>query len=152
MGLVHEHQVVVGEVVQQRPRGAPLGPLGEVAGVVLHPGAEPGFLQHFDIVVGAAFQPRGLQYLARVPQFPEPPLQFLADPGDRQVELILGGHKVVRRIDGHLRKLGQHLAGQRVELHDALHLIAEELDAHGGFLIRWHQFQHVAAHAEFGAG
>ena len=51
-------------------------------------------------------------------------------------------------VDVYLRAFGQQLAGQRVDFHDALHVVAEEFDAHGDVLVRRHDLQRVAAHAE----
>ena len=49
------------------------------------------------------------------------------------------------------RACAQNLAGQRVDLDDALDLVAKELDAHRQVLIRWEDLQHIAAHAELAA-
>ena len=47
--------------------------------------------------------------------------------------------------------LGEHLAGQRVELGDALDLVAEELHAHDEVVVRGLQLEGVATDAEAGA-
>ena len=55
VGLIHEQQKVVGEVVQQSP-GWLAGPaLGQVAGVVLHPGAVANLAQHLQVVPCSLF-------------------------------------------------------------------------------------------------
>ena len=43
--------------------------------------------------------------------------------------------KCLAGIDVDLVALGQQLAGQRVDLDDALDLVAEEVDAHGQLLV-----------------
>ena len=48
-------------------------------------------------------------------------------------------------------RVAQHLAGQRIDLDDALDLVAEELDADGQVLVGGEDLQHVAAHAELAA-
>ena len=58
-------------------------------------------------------------------------LQLLLDVVDGGRELVLRGHEVLRRVDVDAVALGQELAGQGVELDDALHLVAEEVDADG---------------------
>ena len=55
---------------------------------------------------------------------------------------MLGG------VDVHRVQLGQQLAGERVYLHDAVNIIAEELNAQGQLLVRRLDFQGVAADAE----
>ena len=35
---------------------------------------------------------------------------------------------MVGGVDGYFSKVGQHFAGERVQLNDALHLVAEELN------------------------
>ena len=50
-----------------------------------------------------------------------------------------------------LVRLDQHLAGQRVDLDDALDLVAPELDAHGDLLVGREDLERVAAHAELAA-
>ena len=62
------------------------------------------------------------------------------------------GRDVVRRgIDVELVALGEHLAGERVDLGDLLDLVAEELDAHHEVVVRRLELERVAAHAEAGA-
>ena len=55
------------------------------------------------------------------------------------------------RVDVDLGPLDQHLAGQRVDLDDALDLVAEELDAHRDLLVGRIELERVAAHAELAA-
>ena len=55
------------------------------------------------------------------------------------------------RVDVELRSWAEHLAGERVDLHDPLDLVAEELDSVGQVLVGGVDLQHVAAHAELAA-
>ena len=57
--LVDEQDVVVGQVVEQRPRRLAGLPAGEVARVVLDAVAEPDFAQHLQVEVGALVQALG---------------------------------------------------------------------------------------------
>ena len=68
-----------------------------------------------------------------------------------RVEALLGRDPMPGGIDVEARALAQDLAGQRIDLDDALDLVAEELDAVGEILIGGIDFQHVAAHAELAA-
>ncbi len=52
------------------------------------------------------------------------------------------------RVDGDLLALGQQLAGQRVDLHDPLDLVPEELDAYDEVVVRRLELERVASHAE----
>lgn len=61
MGLVHEDQEVVGEVVEQGRRRVSRGALGEVTRVVLDAGAAPHLFEHFDVEHGALLESLGLE-------------------------------------------------------------------------------------------
>ena len=64
------------------------------------------------------------------------------------LQLVLGGDEVLGGVDVDLEPLDQQLAGQRIDLDDALDLVAEELDAHGDLLVGGEDLQRVAADAE----
>ena len=59
---------------------------------------------------------------------------------------------MLRRVDVDGVALGEQLAGQRVDLDDAVDVVAEELDAHRHVLVRRHDLHRVAADPEAGAG
>ena len=60
---------------------------------------------------------------------------------------VVGG-----RVDVQLLALGEQLAGERVELRDALHLVAEELDADDEVVVGGLELQRVAADPELAPG
>ncbi len=62
--LVEHHEVVVGEVVEERVRHLARGAPVEVAGVVLDPGAEADLAQHLEVVGGPHAESLGLEQLA----------------------------------------------------------------------------------------
>ncbi len=65
----------------------------------------------------------------------------------------LVGRDVVRRREQHqLVELLHDLAGERVDRRDALHLVAEERDAHSPFLVGGEHLDGVAPHPELVAG
>ncbi len=68
--LVDDQQVVVRQVVEQRPGRLASRALGQVARVVLDAGADARLAQHLEIEVGALAQPRRLQQLALGVQAP----------------------------------------------------------------------------------
>jgi hypothetical protein len=51
-------------------------------------------------------------------------------------------------VDVHLAPLGKHLAGQLVDLDDALDLVAKEVDPHDVVAGDRRELEHVAAHPE----
>jgi hypothetical protein len=67
------------------------------------------------------------------------------DVDDRGAELVVRGHVVGRRVDVDVLALGEELAGERVDLGDALDLVAEELDADDPLLARRPELEGVAA-------
>ena len=75
-------------------------------------------------------------------------VQLGADVAERPLELFGGGDEVLGRVDVGAGALDQHLAGERVELDDALDLVAPELDAHGDIFVGREDLERVAAHAE----
>ena len=56
-----------------------------------------------------------------------------------------------RRVEVHLGPLGEHLAGQLVDLDDPLDLVAEEVDAHDVLAVRRLDLEDVAADPELRA-
>ena len=67
------------------------------------------------------------------------------------LQLVGRRHEVGRRVDVGLLALGEQLAGERVELGDALDLVAEELDPDDELLRRRLELERVAADPEAGA-
>ena len=123
-----------------------------MARVVFDPLAEAHLLHHLDVVVGAHPQPLGLDQLAFLLELSDPPVGFLADLDDRLLHLVRRRDELLGREKGVLVDLVDDLAGQRVHRADAIDLVAEELDPHGGLIEvgRMH-LDHVAAHPELAA-
>ena len=61
MRFIHHQQVIIGQVVHQRPRLLACPASRQVARIVFDPGAEASLAQHLDIEVGALLQTRRLQ-------------------------------------------------------------------------------------------
>ena len=66
--LVHHHQKLGREVVDEAGGPLSFAAAGQMAGVVLDPGAGAHLQQHLDIEVGARLEPLGLEQLARALQ------------------------------------------------------------------------------------
>ncbi len=75
-------------------------------------------------------------------------LQLRLDAGDGALHALGTGHVVRGREHVHLRVLGEDLAGQRVQGHEPLDLVAEHLDPHRMLLVHGEHLDGVAAHAE----
>ncbi len=150
--LVDHHQEVLGEVVDQRGRRRPLRPAVDVPGVVLDAGAEADLAHHLDVVAGPHPQPLRLQQFALLVQLGEPVGQLLLDGGDRLLHPLRAGDVVRGREDPQLRHLPDDVTGQRVQVVEALDLVAEELDPDRQFLVRRDDLHRVAAGPERPAG
>ena len=149
--LVDHEQPVVREVVEQRPRRAAGAPAGEVARVVLDARAVAGLAHRLDVVTRALLQPRRLQDAVERLQLLDALLQLLLDVLDRQLQLALRCDEVLRRVDINLVPLGEQFARERVDLDDALHLVAEEIDADGQLVVGGLDREAIAPHAELAA-
>ena len=93
-------------------------------------------------------QPLRLQLLAVASENGGALLQLSLYLQDCVGQLIARRYEVLRGVDVYLRALRQYLAGQRVELDDALHVIAKEFDTHRHILIGGHYLQRVASYTE----
>ena len=130
VALVDDQQEVGREVVDQGPGPrARLAP-GQVARVVLDAGAEAHLAHHLEVELGALLQPRRLELAALAAQLRDALLHLVLDLVDRDQQLLARRHVVGGGVDVHLGPLGEHLAGQRVDLDDPLDLVAEEVDPH----------------------
>ena len=99
------------------------------------PGAEADLAHHLDVVGRAHAQPLRLEQLALPLQLAQPLPQLGLDAGDGPLHALRPGDVVRRREDVQLVVLGDDLAGQRVQRHQPLDLVAEHLDADGELLV-----------------
>ncbi len=149
VALVDEHERVVGQVLEQRRRRLARLAAGEIARIVLDAGARARRLHHLHVEDGALLQPLRLQQLAVGIELVEPLLQLALDRLDGLLQRRLRRHVVRVGIDLHQRQVVRLLPGERVELDDALDVVAEQRDAPGAvFQMRREQLDRVAAHAE----
>ena len=148
VGLVDEDDEVVGEVVDQRVRRAAGRAAVEDPRVVLDPGGEAELLDHLQVVRGPLAQAVRLELFAFVLELGGARLEFCADLVHRALDGLVLGHVVGGRPDRDVVDHVEHLAGQRVEVLDALDLVAEERDPVGRLGVGGHDLQHLAAHPE----
>ncbi len=106
-------------------------------------------MHHLDVELRALLEPLRLEQPAGMLQLGQPLLQLDLDAPDRLIERRLRRHIVRVRVEldeGELHGLG---AGQRIELDDAVDLVAEQLHAPGPVLhMRRPDVDGVAANAE----
>jgi hypothetical protein len=119
--------------------------------VVLDARAEAELADHLHVVLGALAQAVGLDQLARRLEAAQLVLQLGADVADRPVDGLRRGDVVGGRVDRQVLEVPVDLAGERVVLVDALHLVAEHRDPVGGLGVGGLHLQGVAAHAEAAA-
>ena len=149
--LVHQQQVIIGEIIEQRPGLLARGAARQVARVVLHAGAIARLLEHFKVVVGALLQPLRLHELVLGLQLGHALFQFVLDVVDCRGQLLLGGDKVLGRVDIHLGALDQHFACQRVELWMRSISSPQNSMRIRDLFISGQTFQRIAAHPETAA-
>jgi hypothetical protein len=153
VAFVGEHQRIVGDVFEQGRRRLAGAAAGEVPRIVLDAGAAAGGFHHFEIEGGALLQPLRFQQAALIVELIEPQFQFGLDRLD-------GLHQ--GRPRRHIMRIGVDLdefqlvllvAGERIELLDILHDVAEQIDAPGTVLVvRREDVDNVAADAKGAAG
>ena len=98
--LVHHHQKIRREVVDETRRPLPGAAPAQVARVVLDAGAGPHLEQHLDVELGARLQPLGLEQLARALELGQTLGQLGPDQGDGALDLGPLGDEVLGGIDG----------------------------------------------------
>ena len=146
--LVDDDEEVVREVVDQRRGGRPGRPAVDVAGVVLDAVAETHLAQHLEVVVGAHPQALGLEELAFGLQDLEAVGELGLDPDHGPGHPVVGGDVVRRREHHQLLELAEDLAGERVEAHESLHRVAEQLDPESALFVGREDVDGVAPHPE----
>ncbi len=149
VALVGEDDGVVGDELEEGRGRLARGAAGEVARVVLDAVADAGRLEHLEVEVGALFQALGLEQLALVHELVEALFQLDADLLDGLPERRLGRDVVAVGVDADAVHAAGALARERVELGDALELLAEEREAPGAvFQVGGPELEPVAADAE----
>src|SRR5438445_6305199 len=116
--------------------------------VVLYAGAGPGLAHHLEVELRALLQPLRLEQLALRVEPGAALLELGLDLAQRRPHLRLAGDVLPGREELELLFFAQDLAGERVELQDALDLVAEELQAGRDLFVRRLDVDGVAAHPE----
>ena len=151
VALVDDEQPVLREVVEQGVGRLAVDAPVDVHRVVLDAVAVPDLLDHLEVVLGAHAQPLRLEELAVLLEPREPLLQLGFDADHGLAHDLVAGDVVRGREDDELGELVHLLAGERIDDRDALDLVAEELDAGDGLLVRRMELDGVAADTELAA-
>ena len=151
VALVDDQEPVRREVIQQGPRPRASHPPGEMAAVVLDPGAVAQLAHHLQVERGPLAQPGRLEDPTLGLHLADPQLHLGLDVDERLLELVGGRHEVGRRVDIEVVPFSEQLAGERIDLGDPLDLVAEELDPDDPVVGRRPDLEGVAADPEAGA-
>src|SRR5260221_6256288 len=149
--LIDEHEEVRREVVEERPRPAAGRAARQVSRVVLDAVTRARLAEHLEGEVRPLEQPLRLEQPAGVLELLGAHLELGLDVLDRFVQLLARRDEVPGRVDVDPVALGEDLARERVELRDALVLVAEELDAHREVFVGRMDLERVPAHPELAA-
>ncbi len=148
MRLVHHHQVIFGEIVQEARRSLARMSSRQVPRIILDAGAGPHLEQHLDVETGARFEALRLQQLPCSLQLEKALRQLGADGGHGALHRCPLRDEVTRRVDGALIEHRDRVAGERLDATDALDRVAPELDAVRLLHVRRKDLDGIAAHAE----
>jgi hypothetical protein len=124
VALVDEHNVVRGQVVEQRGRGFAGEAAGEMAGVILDAMAVADGLNHFQIEHRALVQALGFYELALLFEFPAPPFQLFADGAHGLFARVLAEDVVRLGIDGEACEGAPDFAGEVVDLRNGFDFVS----------------------------
>ncbi len=148
MAFVDDDQRIVRQVVEQRRRRRARRAARQVPRVVLDPVAIADLPDHLEVEHRSLVQPLRLEQLALGFELPAIPLELLLDRLAGQLRPVTRRHEMRFRIDGNLVEPLDHLAGERIEPRELVHLVAEQPDAQRVLLVRRHDLDDVAADAE----
>ena len=148
MAFVDDDQRVARQVVEQRRRRLAGAAAGQMARVVLDAVAVADLANHLEIEHRALVQPLRFEQLPFALELRAPLDQLRLDGLDRLLQPRARRDEVRLRIHRHAIVAAERLAGQRIERHQLVDLVAEEPDAQRRFLVRRIHLDDVAAHAE----
>src|SRR5439155_5935099 len=100
----------------------------QVAGVVFDAAAEAGLAHDLEVIARPLSQAGGFKHPVRLFQLTNAPLELGLDVDQGRLELVLGRHKVLSRINVDRLTLCQDFTSQRIDLSDPFNLVAPELD------------------------
>lgn len=127
--LVDHDHVVALEKVHETHRGRARRAPGERPRIVLDAAAEAGLAEHFNVKIRALGDSLGFEKFSLTPEVLDPLLQLLLNLIAGAVDLLLR-HDIVRgRENIYMPEFSVRLSRNRLDLRDAVYLIAEKLNA-----------------------
>ncbi len=129
VGFVDDEQIILGEIIDEGVGFGAGGRAGEVAGVVFDAGAHAGFVEHFDVVLGAGEEALGFEEFALHAEFFDALFEFGLDVVDGADEIVFVGDVVFGGEDEDLGFFGEQFAGGGVDVPDGFDIVAEHFDA-----------------------
>ena len=127
MGLVHDHQKIIPKEIDQRTRRFPWFTPGQMPGIVLNTGTEPGLPQHLNIKIRSFRNPLCLDQLVIFLKILYPLGQLLFDINNRLLYLFLRNYIVGCRKYGEKVNASLDLSRENIKFHDPVNLISEKL-------------------------
>ena len=152
MGLVHDDQEIIREIVEQRTRRLSRCRSHKMTGIVLDSRTEACLSHHLHIKICPFRDSLCLQKLVLTLKKGYLFFHFRKDIFRCPHHLFFRYNIVGRREDRHMFQLRFHLSGQRLDLHDPVHLVPEELDpVRLASRISRKYFQHITSYPEASA-
>ena len=149
VGLVHEQDEILGEIVEQAGRRFPGLAAVQMAGIIFDAVAVAQLLDHLQLKLGPLLQTLRLHQAPAGLEGRQSFQQLLPDVGRGPLEVVLGGNEVTGRIDDGLAHFRQHVPGQGVHLAHGVDVIPKKFDAQGPLvMVSGDDLQHVPAHTE----
>jgi len=143
--FVDEHDEVARNVVEQRRRWLTGQPPGKMARIIFDAVAVADLAHHLEIEHGPLMQALRFEQLAFRFELRAVPRELRLDGLDGLLGAVASGDEVRFRIDGDLVVPPDRLPSDRVECRQPVDLVAEQLDADGGVLVRRLNFDDVTA-------
>ncbi len=148
VALVDEHDGIAGQVIEQRRRRLAGRATREVSGVVLDAVAVADLANHLQVEQRALPQALRFEQLALAFELSLPLRQLRLDRLDGPASALARRHEVGLGVDGNPVVPPQGAGGQRVEDDELVHLVAEQADTDGLFLVGRVHLDDVAPHPE----
>ena len=151
VAFVQEQQMIVGEIIEQCRRRFARQASGKMARIIFDAVAIADLADHLQIEHGALVQALRFHQLAALFEFLLPPFQLRLDAAQRAFARF-GRHYVMRFGIDRQAQIGlADLAEHRVDLAEAVHFVAPQLDAISVIVVGGEDFDDVAAHAKCSA-
>ncbi|MPN46313.1 hypothetical protein SDC9_193899 [bioreactor metagenome] len=149
MAFVHDQQEILREIVDQRKRRLSGFAPVKIARIVFDAVAIADFAHHLDVILRALLNSLRLDQAIHAFKLVPPRFSIAPDGVDGGFQLFTAGCIVRRGENRDMRALAKQFPCERIDIHDALHLVAEELHANRGTRAGDREdIQHISAGAE----